>query len=59
MRKLKITVFAVLMSALAILAIAGLGFSDDAQPVADQAAPVMSNVSSAAPLGTHSVPPAE
>ncbi len=59
MRKLKISVFAVLMSALAILAIAGLGFSDDAQPAADQAAPVMSNVSSAAPLGTHSVPPAE
>ncbi len=62
MQKLKMVFVGGVLVAITVLSIAGLCFSDDAQPAPDAAGgATMSNVSSTppAPLQPQSVPPAE
>jgi len=61
MQKLKMFLVAGVLVAITVLSVAGLCFSDDAQPAPDPTAgAVMSNVSSVAPapLQPQSIPPA-
>ena len=59
MRTFKITLFAVLLSSLAVMCMAGLGMTADSQPGAFRGEGTMSNISTAAPLGSHSISPEE
>jgi hypothetical protein len=60
MRIMRISMFAVLLSAVAVLAMAGLGITDEAKPVPGQfnPAPMENNSVAPAPMEGHSIPPA-